>query len=336
MSAAGATQMGNDGRANVLPVKPASGPGFLGPSYNPADEMLPPAQIGVHRGGDLNDVVDAVKGVIYYGDMIGFGAPSSGFTKKADGSPMDGLKPLGVNYFINSGLTCSNGAIMWEYVQTIPDGSALGDKIKDALAGVGLPPLRGMGPGMLEDVKFALDPAPVINAVVGSGYPQCELVRKRVGDNDGQIQNIDGVLLVDPVGIMSANGSPPYFQEHWTQKKYKVQLRKGESEASANARADPVQLSYEDWQAEPKIYQENGCRVDPDGKEEQPKFCKAKAPSQVLTLGDKSTVNIYSEGFLNYSPYKVYKRKNPHALVSLSVAVVSIMALIAFWGIKKK
>lgn len=333
MSAAAATQMGNDSRSNVLPVKPASGPGFLGPSYNPADEMLPPAQIGVKRGGNLGDVVGAVKGVVYYGDMIGFGGPSSSFTKG-----MPGLKPLGVNYFINSGLSCSNGAIMWEYVQTVPDGSALGDKVKDALAGVGLPPLRGMGPGMLEDVKFALDPAPVINAVVGSGYPQCELVRKRVGDNDGQIQNVDGVLLVDPVGIMSANGKPPYFQERWVQKKYKVQLRKGESEASANARADPVQLSYEDWQAEPKIYKENGCLVDANGTEGQPKFCSAKAPSQILTLGDKSTVNVYREGFLNYSSYKQInqRRKNPHALVSLSVAVVSIMALIAFWNIKKK
>lgn len=331
MSAAAATKMGNDGRANVLPVKPASGPGFLGPSYNPADEMLPPAQIGVKRGGDLRDVVGAVKGVIYYGDMIGFGGPSSGFTKG-----MPGLKPLGVNYFINSGLTCSNGATMWEYVQTIPDGSALGDKVKDALAGVGLPALKGMAPGMLEDVKFALDPSPVINAVVGSGYPQCELVRKRVGDHDGQIQNVDGVLLVDPVGIMTSSGGPPYFQERWVQKKYKVPLRRGESEESARARADPVQLAYEDWQAEPKIYKEDGCLIEPSSKDPQPKFCSAKAPSQVLTLGDKSTVNVYREGFLNYSPYRAQPRRNPQALVSLSVAVVSIMALIAFWGLKKK
>jgi hypothetical protein len=331
MSAAGATQMGNDSRANVLPVKPASGPGFLGPSYNPADQMLPPAEIGVKRGDKLEDVVGAVKGVVYYGDMIGFGAPSSGFTQG-----MRGLKPLGVNYFINSGLSCSNGAIMWEYVQTIPDGSALGSKVKDALAAVKLPPLRGMGPGMLEDVKFALDPSPVINAVVGSGYPQCELVRKRVGDYDGQIQNVDGNLLVDPVGIMSSSGGPPYFQEHWVQKKYPVKLRPGESEDSANARADPIQLSYEDWQAEPKIYKEDGCLVDKNGTEVQPKFCKAKAPSQVLTLGDKTTVNVYNEGFLNYSPYKPQLRKNPNAVVSLSVAVVSIICLIAFWGLKKK
>lgn len=330
MSEAGKTEMGNDSRGNVLPVKPASGPGFLGPTYNPADEMLPPAQIGVRRGGDLGDVVDAVKGVIYYGDMIGFGAPSSGFT-----NGMPGLRPLGVNYFINSGLTCSNGATMWEFVQTIPDGSALGDKIKDALAAVRLPPLRGMAPGMLEDVKFALNPAPVINAIVGSGYPKCELVKKQVGDAVGQIQNVDGVLLVDPIGIMSSSGGPPYYQERWVQAKYEAKLRPGETQESADNRREPIQLDYEKWQAEPKIYKDDGCRVDPEGTEDQPAFCKAKGPAQVLTLGDKTTVNVYNEGFINYTPY-IVKRKNPNALVSLSVAVISIMALIAFWGLKKK
>jgi hypothetical protein len=263
--------------------------------------------------------------------MIGFGAPSSAFTQDKPG-----LKPLGVNYFINSGLTCSNGATMWEYVQTIPDGSALGDKVKDALAGVGLPALRGMAPGMLEDVKFALNPSPVINAVVGSGYPQCELVRKRVGDNDGQIQNVDGVLLVDPVGIMSSNGGPPYFQEHWVQAKYPAKLRPGETQESADNRRDPIQLAYEDWQAEPKIYKEDGCLVNANGTEPQPKFCNTSLVPQVLTLGDGTTVNTYREGFLNYSAYKPQKRRNPQALVSLSVAAISIMCLIAFWGLKKK
>jgi len=80
MSGASGLAMGNDTRPNVLPVKPASGPGFLGPNYNPADEMLPPASVGVHRGGDLTDVIGAVRGIIYYGDMLGFGEASSGFT----------------------------------------------------------------------------------------------------------------------------------------------------------------------------------------------------------------------------------------------------------------
>ena len=50
MSELSKNKMGTDGRPNVLPIKPASGPGFLGPNYSPADEMLPPAAVGVRRG----------------------------------------------------------------------------------------------------------------------------------------------------------------------------------------------------------------------------------------------------------------------------------------------
>ena len=330
MSDQGGAQMGNEKRANVLPVGTASGPGFLGPSYNPADEMLPPAAIGVHRGGNLGDVVDAVKGVVYYGDMIGFGAPSSDFTK---GKP--GLRPLGVNYFINSGITCSNGAAMWEYVKTIPQGNAMGNKVKDALAGVGLPPLRGMAPGMIEDVKSALNPYPVINAVVGSGYAKCELVKKVVGDIDGKIINVDGVLLVDPVGIIKG-GDGKYYQERWVQATYPVQVRSGESQDSAKDRAEPIQLSYEDWEKEPKIYKEDGCRKDPGVKEGQPMFCNPTSKTETITLVDGKTVIAQLEGYENYAPAnaRYTLQKNPNALLSLSVAVISVMCLISFWGQK--
>jgi hypothetical protein len=329
MSSASKTQVGNDARPNVLPVKPASGPGFLGPNYNPADEMLPPASIGVRRGDDLGDVIGAVKGVIYYGDMIGFGQASSGFTQG-----MAGLKPLGVNYFINSGLTCSNGATMWEYVITIPDGSALGEKVKSALKGVGLPALRGMAPGLLEDVKFALDPAPVINAVVGSGYPQCRLEERMVGNADGQIQNVDGQLLVDPMGLTRRNGV--FYQQRWIQDRAIPPVRRpGESDAQRFARGEPIQLSYEDWQAAPKPYKDNGCLVDEtDTTTKQPNFCKPATRSEQITLGDGTVVTAYS-GFTDYNAKEKRKRPDTNRLVSLSVAVISIMALMAFWAKKR-
>jgi hypothetical protein len=332
MSTASGTQIGNDARKNVLPVKPASGPGFLGPNYNPADEMLPPASIGVSRGDTLNHVTDAVKGVIYYGDMIGFGGPSSRFT---EGKP--GLRPLGVNYFINSGLTCSNGATMWEYVETIPNGSALGDKVRNALASVGLPQLRGMAPGMVEDVKFALDPAPVINAVVGSGYPQCRLVKRMVGDSNGQIQNVDGQLLVDPMGIIKGRDGR-FYQERWIQdREPAVGSKTGETPEQAFARGDPIQLAYEDWEAAPKTYKEDGCLVDETDKDtKQPGFCKKATRSQVITLGDRTTVTAYDEGYGDYTSLQRKGRPNTSKLVSLSVAVISVMCLMAFWAAKRK
>ena len=286
-------QMGSDNRANVLPVKDASGPGFLGPSYNPADEMLPPAAIGVKRGGELDDVLGAVKGVIYYGDMMGFGEPSSGFTKG-----MPGLRPLGVNYYVNSGLICSNGATMWEFVKTIPDGSALGQRIKKSIADVGLPQLRGMAPGILEDAKSALDPFPVINAVVGSGYPKCKLVKNPVGDFDGKIYNVDGVLLVDPVGLTQEGGR--YYQEHWVQE--------------TDRDGWPIQLAYDEWDKAPKTHRENGCVVDRKANPglPQPAFCSQE-----------------KQGFQNY------KEKHPlHKMVSLSVAAISLAVLTAFWASK--
>jgi len=314
MSGASALQMGNDDRANVLPVKDASGPGFLGPQYNPADEMLPPASIGVHRGGNLDDVLGAVKGVIYYGDMMGFGQASSGFTRG-----MPGLKPLGVNYFVNSGLTCSNGATMWEYVQTIPTGAALGQKVKDALSGAGLPPLRGMAPGILEDAESALNPFPVINAVVGSGYPQCKLVKKKVGDYDGNIYNVDGVMLVDSVGLIQQ--SDGYYQERWVQDRKVVgPNRPGEDDDGHFARSDQIQLSYDVWDKTPKYYGDNGCVADPAKNPglQEPAFCAAaRSPKK--------------QGFQNYN------EKHPvHKMFSLSIAAVSVLALIAMWATKSR
>lgn len=293
MSGASNLAMGNDNRANVLPVKDASGPGFLGPDYNPADEMLAPAAIGVKRGGDLDDVIGAVKGVIYYGDMMGFGEASSGFTRG-----MPGLRPLGVNYFVNSGLICSNGATMWEYVETIPDGSALGQKLKKDLSDMGLPALRGMAPGILEDAKSALNPFPVINAVVGSGYPQCTMVKKPVGDIDGKIYNVDGVLLVDPVGLVQEGNR--YFQEKWVQE--------------LDRKKNPIQLAYDLWEKAPKTHKENGCVVDRKSNPNlpQPSFCSAQ------------------QGFQNYR-----EEKHPlNKMVTFSVAIISLLALGTFWAVK--
>jgi hypothetical protein len=284
--------MGTDTRANVLPVKEPSGPGFLGPNYNPADEMYTPAAVGVKRGGDLDDVLGAVKGVIYYGDMMGFGQPSSRFTEG-----MPGLRPLGVNYYVNSGLICHNGATMWEFVRTIPDGSALGQKVKTAIEQVGLPQLRGMAPGILEDAKDALNPFPVINAVVGSGYPKCKLVKNAVGDYDGKIHNVDGVLLVDPVGLINEGGK--HFQERWVQENDKDGW--------------PIQLPYDEWEKSPKTHKENGCVKDRKANPNlpQPAFCSAS-----------------NQGFQNYR-----EEKHPlHKMVSLSVAAISLLTLCVFWA----
>jgi hypothetical protein len=206
---------------------------------------------------------------------------------------------------------------MWEYVRTIPDGSALGQKVKTAIQEVGLPQLRGMAPGILEDAKFALDPFPVINAVVGSGYPQCRLVKKPVGDFDGKVHNVDGVLLVDPVGLIQEGGR--YYQEKWIQdRKVTGNPRPGEEPDEQYARSDPIQLPYDQWEKAPKTHKENGCLADPKATPglPQPSFCSSGG----------------NQGFQNYR-----EEKHPlHKMVSLSVAAISLLALATFWAVKAR
>ena len=102
--------------------------------------MLTPNQIGVSVGDSMSDVANAVKGVGFYIDQIGFGAPSTGLT---NGMP---LKPLGVNYFINTGTTCSNGATMWSYMNGIPDGTALGQNVANAMRDMAQQSIAGSSP----------------------------------------------------------------------------------------------------------------------------------------------------------------------------------------------
>ena len=81
-------QQGNENRTSIIPTVVPSGIGFFGSPYSPADAMLTPGQIGVQVGDSMGSVIGAVKGVGFYTDQIGFGAPSTGLT---EGMP---LQPL--------------------------------------------------------------------------------------------------------------------------------------------------------------------------------------------------------------------------------------------------
>jgi hypothetical protein len=236
-----APQQGSEKRTSILPSMVPSGIGFFGSPYKPADAMMTPPQIGVHVGDSMGDVINAVKGVGFYADQIGFGAPSTGLTQ---GMP---LAPLGVNYFMKTGMKCSNGADMWQYVQGITQGDALGEKIKDVMAEMGLPPLKGLAPGMIEDAENALNPEPLLNALFGSGYPQCKQVTLPVGDGYGRIMDPDTneVWIDDPNStVPSGNG---YVQTKWVQ--------------DTDANGTPINLSRDDWVAAQKTYNPDGTPI---------------------------------------------------------------------------
>ena len=185
------------------------GPGMFGPNYSFADNLPLPGQVGVRDGDTLTDVVDSVKAVAYYVDMIGFGEASSGLSRSLN------PKPLGVNTWLETPQVCSNGANMWVYMQGVPTGEALGKRVKDGLASAGLPGMRGLAPGMLEDAQSALNPGPVMKSMFGSGLPRCRLTEKEVGDQDGEIQNpaTKDYYIHDKDSVYKRNGRS--YQKRW-------------------------------------------------------------------------------------------------------------------------
>jgi len=188
--------------------------GALGPKFSFADQVPSPDQIGVRAGGSFDAIQGALAGVSYYVDTIGFGSSSE--ISKTLGAPNQ--KPIGLQYFMKTGMKCSNGKDMYQYVDSIPKGDALGAKIGNAIKntlGVGL---QGLGPGMVEDAKSALNPMPILDAVIGNAFPSCKQVRLPVGDQNGKLQSEEGDIWVNPEGI-EKEGNQSY-QTRWVLDKY--------------------------------------------------------------------------------------------------------------------
>lgn len=231
--------------AAKLPTKLDSS--YFGPNYDFAENMPMPADVGARRNDTLGSVFEAGQAAAYYIDMIGFGAPSSSFTANMGNKP----RPLGINYFIRTGTQCSNGADMWYHIDGVPDGSALGQPIKTALQRSGLPPLRGLAPGILEDAKAGLDPKPVVSAVLGSGYAQCRKVTLPVGDTFGNTsnpRNRSEQWILGPIQMI--NGTP--HQTHWVQ--------------DIDKNGNPVYLFVDEFDAAPKTQCPNGTNKPSSGE----------------------------------------------------------------------
>jgi hypothetical protein len=201
---------GTETRTQILPSKQPEDTGFILPPYDFTANLPNPAQIGVTKGGSLGDVASAAQGIIYYTDVIGFGESSNPMTR---GKP---FSHLGINFFMKSGLQCSNGADMWTYFKGIPEGDALGKSVKKAMSDMGLPSLRGLAPGILEDTKAALDINPLLNAAFGSVYPVCEKKTLQVGNEAGQIKdpNTGDIWVKGPVTIQKDGRA---YQTQWVQ-----------------------------------------------------------------------------------------------------------------------
>ncbi len=151
------------------------------PKYSYADELKGPSELGIRRDGSFGSVLNAIGGINYYMDSIGFGSATA-FAKHRGGALAD-QRPLGLRFFTKTGHTCSNGAPMYEYISTIPTGNLMGKRITNELQNMGFPRLQGLAPGILEDAVSATNPIPFVKAAQGA-YPKCKKVRERVGSNE--------------------------------------------------------------------------------------------------------------------------------------------------------
>ena len=255
-------QQGNETRSTILPSQSPKGLGFFGSPYSAVDALPTPRQINVRDDDTLDSVIDAVKGVAYYTDTIGFGESTNFLSRNM------GLEPLGVNYFMNTGQTCSNGATMYQYFEGIPTGNALGGKIGKALAEQGMG-LKGLVPGMVEDAQSALNPSPLLNAMLGSGYPQCRLLTAQVGDMKGRIADPDtGKPWIETPETAVRGAGGRMYQSRWV--------------IDTDADKNPITLTKAQWDATPKT-------MNPDGT---PKSKEGFETSMLMTASTAAVVSI--------------------------------------------
>ena len=146
--------------------------GLLGPNYSFADELPTPSEMGIGRSGTFGGITRSVGGIKYYVDAMAFGENSF---SDVLGSIRD-QRPLGIRYFIKTGQSCHNGADMYEYINTVPNGVKVpGFDLR----------LRGLGPGILDDTIAGVNPMPYFESAMGTSYAKCKKVTLPVGDDNG-------------------------------------------------------------------------------------------------------------------------------------------------------
>ena len=231
---------GTEDRGQILPSVQPDDTGYVQPRYDMAGNVNSPVDIGAGRnGGNIGDLISGMRAVAYYPDVIGAGRGTNFVTR---GMP---FHPLGLRYFHKTGLVCDNGADMWAYFDGVPKGDSLGKTITNKLAGLGLTPLQGLAPGILEDAQAALDPKPMAQAIMGGAYPKCvKSPLLPVGDTHGKTRDdFNGDEWINDNDVIKYPGGLP-SQSKWVQAK--------------DAKGNPIYLSKGDWDKVPKIYNRDG------------------------------------------------------------------------------
>lgn len=231
--------------------------GFFGPEYSFADNIALPGDIGVRQESSFDAIMDSIGGVNYYLDTIAFGGPTGFDTHQQS--------PMGIRFYLDTGMKCSNGATMSEYFDGVTKGDLLGDNVKRALASAGLPGLQGLAPGMLESARDALDPRPIFAAVEGTGYPVCQQVQCPVGGGDGRVTNATDPSTPFILGSWdTVNGLP--MQTRWVQ--------------AYDSDGGAITVSKDEFAATPKCYNADGSYMTTP-----PTGCPATPPAATAAAG---------------------------------------------------
>lgn len=291
--------------------------GFFGPEYSYADNIPLPGDIGVRQEASFGAILDAVGGLNFFVDTIAFGGPTFFDTHNP--------QPMGIRYFLNTEQRCSNGATMSEYFDGVTKGDLLGDRVAAGLASAGLPGLKGLAPGMLENARDALDPRPIFSAVTATGYPVCQQVVCPVGDVNGAIQNpgLPGdaptQYIIDPVQYGNAGMAGP-TQTRWVQ--------------AYDSNGTAITITKDEFGATPKCYNADGSYMD-----RPPTGCPASAPpvnqSQgtgkyalcQVTQGPTLPPTMATEGFADMT--------SPTGSVVLGLSVAALLG-VTIWSLCRK
>jgi hypothetical protein len=277
--------------------------GFFGPDYSFADSIPLPGEVGARHEASFGAILDSVGAVNYYMDTIAFGGPTF----------FDGHnpQPMGIRYYLNTGMKCSNGATMSEYYDGVTRGDLLGERVAAGLASAGLPGLKGLAPGMLENARDALDPRPIFAAVTASGYPVCQQVACPVGDVNGVINDPSGNPFIKGQ-TMTVNGRP--YQTRWVQ--------------AYDSDGNPIQQTKDEFAATPKCYNADGSYMD-----QPPEGCAATEPAAGSSAGTGKyalcTVmrggSDTTEGFVD----------DGGANAVAAALLVAVLGGIAIWGLSR-
>jgi hypothetical protein len=120
---------------------------------------------------------------------------------------------------------------------------------------------------MIEDAKHALDPAPLMNSLFGSGYPQCKQVTLQVGDAYNRIADPDtGEPWISTPETAQWNGSQ-WVQTQWVQ--------------DTDSKGNPINLSRDEWVAAKKTYNPDGTPIKTVSAFDD----YATRPTTIITVG---------------------------------------------------